>query len=261
MNNVFGREPAVIKVDINPIMIVGDLHDNLIALEYVLQKKKETGCRAILFLGDYVDRGIHGSETLVRLFKLKIKDPHGILMLRGNHEDINMNVDYGFYNEIHHDDDLLLKLDNVYNKMPAAAVLSNYAFCVHGGINIPEPISRITKSNAYLYMWNDPSDRPSGGLRPSSRGAGIHEFGADVVSKFLKMNNLRLIIRGHTALRDGYHWWFDKQLLSLFSSPNYCGDSNSAAYAIFNNGNIKVHTFTKFSSAPKSGSMYNRRDL
>ena len=251
VGSAFGREPTVLSLNINPIMIVGDIHDNIVALEYVLKKKKETGCKAILFLGDYVDRGIFGSETLVRLFKLKLKDPHGILMLRGNHEEAGMNEHYGFYDEINGNDDLLLALDRVYNKMPIAAVLSNYAFCVHGGIDRPESIRNITKNNAYLYMWNDPVNSRSGNLTPSDRGEGIHEFGANTVDSFLNMNNLQLIIRGHTALQNGYQWWFDGKLLSLFSCPYYCGESNNGAYAIFNRGSISVHTFKNYTSGSK----------
>jgi serine/threonine-protein phosphatase PP1 catalytic subunit len=231
-------------------MIVGDIHDDYSALNFILQKQKDHGCRTIVFLGDYVDRGTQGPEVLLKVFQLKIKDPKHVILLRGNHEDINMNVNYGFFDEIDRDEELQWALDAVYKKMPIAAILSQYAFCVHGGITHPESVSCINKKNAFQYMWNDPTEHETG-LRPSQRGSTVRDFGPDVVHEFLHMNNLDVIIRGHTALMPGYAWLFDRQLLSLFSCPNYCGAGNRAAYAILDNDAINVFDYKNTGRAKK----------
>lgn len=251
IKSVFAIESAVLKINNNPIMIVGDIHDDYSALNYILQKQKAHGCKTIVFLGDYVDRGTQGPEVLLKLFQLKIKDPKHVVILRGNHEDINMNVNYGFFNEIDRNEELQWALDEVYRKMPIAAVLSQYAFCVHGGITHPESISCINKKNAFQYMWNDPVENETG-IRPSQRGSIVREFGPDVVREFLHMNNLDVIIRGHTALMPGYAWLFDRQLLSLFSCPNYCDSGNRAAYAILNDGEIRVFDYKNTGRIKKS---------
>lgn len=52
-----------------------------------------------LFLGDYVDRGCHSLETMCLLMALKVKFPDRITLLRGNHEDTSIAMQYGFMAE------------------------------------------------------------------------------------------------------------------------------------------------------------------
>jgi len=63
------------------------------------------------------------------------------------------------------------------------------------------------------------------------------------VDGFLKANNLKRIVRGHTALETGYKWWFDGKLLSLFSCPDYAGIGNDAAFSLFENKELEIFVF------------------
>ena len=54
----------------------------------------------MLFLGDYVDRGVDGIEVCILLFAIKICMPHEMNLLRGNHESRAMTEDFTFRQEV-----------------------------------------------------------------------------------------------------------------------------------------------------------------
>merc|ERR1712034_127412 len=53
-------------------------------------------------------------------------------------------------------------------------------------------------------------------------------FGPDVVTAFLKRQDLDLVCRAHQVVEDGYEFFAKRQLVTLFSAPNYCGEFDNA---------------------------------
>ncbi|ATU07672.1 metallophosphoesterase [Methanohalophilus portucalensis] len=239
--DIFISENPVIYVGTDSVMVIGDIHGDLKALDLILKMQKKINCERMIFLGDYIDRGPNSVEVLNKLFRLKIADPDKIILLRGNHETAEMNYCGGFYDELGRDDSLFVLANHVFEEMPIAAIIFNRIFCVHGGIPGSQKIHSIEKYHSFEYIWNDPSEL--NGMHSSARGDDIKEYGPDITSDFLQINGLELIIRGHSALKEGYKWYFNEKLLSLFSTPNYRSLFNVAAFAVIKDENTKIVVF------------------
>jgi len=75
-------------------------------------------------------------------------------------------------------------------------------------------------------LWSDP-DKEVNGWGENDRGVSF-TFGAEIVSKFLHKHDLDLICRAHQVVEDGYEFFAKRQLVTLFSAPNYCGEFDNA---------------------------------
>lgn len=67
-------------------------------------------------------------------------------------------------------------------------------------------------------MWSDPEEIHS--WKINTRGAGWL-FGAQVVQEFNRINGLDLVARAHQLVQEGYQYWFDNKLVTIWSAPNY----------------------------------------
>lgn len=117
--------------------------------------------------------------------------------------------------------------------------MSDKILCMHGGLS-PE-LSRIQDIRNFSrpcdipesgiicdLLWSDPHKEITG-WGSNDRGVSF-TFGRDVVGKFLEKHDLDLICRAHQVVEDGYEFFADRQLVTIFSAPNYCGEfDNSGA--------------------------------
>jgi serine/threonine-protein phosphatase PP1 catalytic subunit len=76
-------------------------------------------------------------------------------------------------------------------------------------------------------LWSDP-DKDIIGWSENDRGFSF-TFGPDVVSRFLEKHDMELIVRGHQVVEDGYEFFANRQLVTIWGAPNYRGEFDNAA--------------------------------
>lgn len=72
----------------------------------------------------------------------------------------------------------------------------------------------------------DPS-REVKGWGMNDRGVS-YTFGPDKVAEFLMQHDMDLVCRAHQVVEDGYEFFAERQLVTIFSAPNYCGEFDNA---------------------------------
>ena len=223
-----------------PLHVCGDIHGQYYDLLRIFEHCGYPDDYNYLFLGDYVDRGKQSLETVCLLLCYKIKYPDKVTLLRGNHESSVTNRIYGFYDECkrRYNVKLWKNFTELFNYLPVAALIDDKILCMHGGLspdlksiqNIQD-ISRPTDipDTGLLcdLLWSDP-DKEANDYDENDRGVSVI-FGEKVVIDFNKKNDLDLIIRAHQVVDDGYEFFANRQLITIFSAPNYCGEFDNSA--------------------------------
>ena len=148
------------------VCFFGDLHGSAHSLIRDLKKLKELGYLDnqfkitkknfhIIFLGDYIDRGIYGVEVVYTLCRLKLANSSQVILVRGNHEDYILAPDFrkkhtkeeqkdnapSFIDELYLKFDLTQKdeiaLFRFYELLPVVCYVgtsSDMLHCCHGGL-------------------------------------------------------------------------------------------------------------------------------
>jgi serine/threonine-protein phosphatase PP1 catalytic subunit len=235
---IFTNQPVLLELEA-PIKICGDIHGQYYDLLRLFEYGGFPPTANYLFLGDYVDRGKQSLETICLLLAYKVKYPENFFILRGNHECASINRIYGFYDECKRRYNIKLwkTFTDCFNCLPVAAIVDEKIFCMHGGLSPElqnmEQIKRIMRPTDIPdtgllcdLLWADP-DKDIVGWGENDRGVSF-TFGEDVVAQFLRRHDLDLICRAHQVVEDGYEFFARRQLVTIFSAPNYCGEFDNA---------------------------------
>ncbi len=159
----------------------GDIHSFIKFVEYLQEKgytSSENPLKLIapdlylIFLGDYVDRGLYGVEVLYLLMLLKINNPSQVILVRGNHEDPDLNSVYSFSTEFFgkyaqkncaNKEATYAKVAQIYNLMPLVLYIgcgaspTNFIQCCHGGLEPgynPQLFFQSVKTYEYFPRLN-----------------------------------------------------------------------------------------------------------
>ncbi|PHH68282.1 hypothetical protein CDD80_113 [Ophiocordyceps camponoti-rufipedis] len=231
---VFLSQPALLELDA-PVKIVGDVHGQYTDLIRMFEMCGFPPMSNYLFLGDYVDRGKQSLETILLLLCYKLKFPENFFLLRGNHECANVTRVYGFYDECKRRCNVKIwkTFVDCFNTLPIAAIVAGKIFCVHGGLspalshmddirNIARPTDVPDYGLLNDLLWSDPADMEQD-WEANERGVS-YCFGKRVINDFLAIHDFDLICRAHMVVEDGYEFFHDRVLVTVFSAPNYCGE-------------------------------------
>jgi len=235
-------------------IVVGDLHGDLETLMQILadskfiDKMRKREKTFLIFLGDYGDRGVNSVEVFYVVLKLKEAYPLNVVLLRGNHEgpndllpsphDLPMHLQRKFGAEwsLAYE-----KLRVLFDELCLAMLVKQKIVMLHGGV--PSTAKSIedlafaykkhpAESHLEEILWSDPEENLTGTLE-SPRGAG-KLFGIDVTDKFLRMLDVKIVIRGHEPAETGYKINHDGRILTLFSRKGEPYFNSKAAYLMLN---------------------------
>lgn len=244
------------------LTVTGDIHGQLADLLTIFELNGlPSDANQYLFNGDFVDRGSYSCEVIILLYGLKVLYPQAVHLNRGNHEARDMNAQHGFETEVleKYNTDVFYELSKSFGLLPLAALVNKKIFVVHGGMSWEDgiklsDIAAIDRKKEVppedtLFedlLWSDPCEEK--GRMDSDRGCGLC-FGPDVCHAFMELNGLDLIIRSHECVDEGYEWWFDNKLVTIFSASSYCGTVDNKAAIILLTPDLEP-TFVQYEASP-----------
>ena len=141
--------------------------------------------------------------------------------------------------------------------LPVAALIDDKILCMHGGLSkdmqaldqvksITRP-AKIPETGILCdLLWSDPSPLSSAELfniktnewGDNDRGVS-YIFSETVVKRMVEKFDIDLIVRGHQVMEDGYQFFADRKLITIFSAPCYCGDFDNNASMLSIDSNLK----------------------
>ena len=94
-------------------------------------------------------------------------------------------------------------------------------------------------------LWADPRDDDLQGFSYNETRGVSKIFGTDQVHSFCGKHDLDLICRGHQVVEEGFEFFADRKMVTVFLAPNYMGefDNCGAIIEIDKELHAKFHKF------------------
>ncbi len=255
---ILKAEPSYMKIPSDrPIVFVGDTHGDYETTEEIL--KRYSGTHTIVFLGDYINRAPLPNGSLINtvmILKEKRRHPESTIMLKGNHEFLEIMIAGMFDRDIREyflrsggHREVFSAILKLFGALPYAAHLGNVVLALHGGLPNANSITEFRSipkgilDNSYLrqkpddiasqVVWNsnvrfDYPEREGNEIYPSAKGNDMNKmfcYGRSFFEKKMRLLRKRVLIRGHDQDSKGYS--MDGRILTVLTSRRY---KNSPGY-------------------------------
>jgi len=216
---------------------IGDLHGDFEAFKVAL-KIADPVKDAIVFLGDYADRGRSGADVIDAVNSLKRNYPQNVFALKGNHEDYTESGQPEFWP--------CTLIDEVQNKgkdwkryfqdvfkpfilsLPLAMLVQGEILFVHGGISTKirgmGDLINPERNVELDILWSDPSEEE--GERPNWERGGVGVvFGQDVTESICRLLEVKRVVRSHQPAKafTGPFYSHKGRVLTISSTSVYGG--------------------------------------
>ncbi len=236
--------PVVYLPPHGEVIIVGDTHGDSLVVTSILRAEgfieKVTSGEAIylVVLGDVADRGKEDIKNIELLLGLKKKHPQNVFLLRGNHEEMQLNQYFGLLGsclklfDYDRGQEIFEQLNGLFELWPSMVVAGNGIVAVHGGLPVvpPNSLNELYDEEAMEEMrWNDPSEDIRSFVFNYQRGS-HYLFGREIFDKFMDITGARVLVRSHEYVSAGYKMMFDSKLVTIFSNG---GTSTESGYQDF----------------------------
>jgi hypothetical protein len=215
------KEPRLIRLPSSgKVVFVGDTHGDLDATERVLHRYLKAPYH-VVFLGDYVDRGIQSQENLECLLNAKARHPQKMTLLAGNHEGFMVKkfLPANFWEDL--DERGRELLGDLFLRFPLATTSENGILGVHGGLPDLKSLEEINQIQPGDGNW----DRITWGDFLEDEGeflgdwGGRPQFGGRYFRRMMDRYQRKLLVRSHQP--NSPQWMFGESCLTLMTSRDY----------------------------------------
>ncbi len=250
------------------VYFVGDIHGDLDTCKKIMKRflnwrsdrslrTKGVGVK-IVFLGDYIDRAPKeirngGALTIMYLLSAKYLYPDDIILLRGNHEAIDLLTfaPYELPMEINElfgadlSEEIHDELVGIFSLLPIFVRTSNGVIASHAAFprNREVPIDQIDRSDEESILqtiWGDPKQTKTYRGDISKRA----NFDEDDLRSFLEYAGASVLLRGHDHKTLGYSMYGDR-MFTVFTCSRYEKRGNKGILLV----RVLVHRDKKVGSA------------